>query len=74
MDLGCEAVRYLLEDLAPVIPSSYSCKMNKMVAHETQDLYWFRHVRYPSEGTVRPKRGGELGNLKFLTLNYGLFF
>ena len=28
-----------------------------------------------SEGTVTPKRGGgELGNLKNLTLNYGLFF
>ena len=25
------------------------------------------------KGTVTPKRGGELGNLK-LTLNYGLFF
>ena len=32
------------EELAPAIPSSYSRKMNQMVAHETQGLYWFRHV------------------------------
>ena len=62
MDLGCEAVRYLLKDLAPAIPSSYSCKMNKMVAHETQDLYWFRHVRCPS------LVGGDVASLVFICL------
>jgi hypothetical protein len=36
------------EDLASIIPSNYSRKMNQMVAHETQDLYWFRNVGCPS--------------------------
>ena len=66
MDLGCEAVRYLSEDLAPAIPSSYSCKMNKMVAHETQDLYWFRHVRCPS------LVGGDVASLVFICLVIGV--
>jgi hypothetical protein len=38
----------VLEDLAPAIPSSYLGKKNLMVAHETQDLYWFRYMEYPS--------------------------
>jgi hypothetical protein len=50
----------LSEDLAPAIPSSYSCKINQMVAHETQDLYWFRHVRFPS------LVGGDAASLVFI--------
>jgi hypothetical protein len=36
------------EDLALAIPSSYLGKKNLMVAYETQDLYWFRYMAYPS--------------------------
>jgi hypothetical protein len=65
MDLGCEAVRYLSEDFALAIPSSYSCKINQMVAHETQDLYLFRHVRCPSP------LGGDAASLVFICLVTG---
>ena len=36
--------------------------------------WWTNSSPIGSVGTVTPKRGGELGNLKILTLNYGLFF
>jgi hypothetical protein len=41
-------LRQLSEKLTLAIPSSYLRKMNQMIAHQTQDLYWFTHVGYPS--------------------------
>ena len=48
------------KDLAPAIPSSYSSKKNLMVAHKTQDLYWFKHVGCPS------LVGGDAASLVFV--------
>ena len=45
---------YLSGELAPTVPSSYSRKMNQMVIHKIQDLYWFSHVECP-----RPIRGDD---------------
>ena len=33
-----------------------------------------KYMEEALKGIVTPKRGAELGNLKILTLNYGLFF
>jgi hypothetical protein len=45
--------------------SSYSCKMNQMVAHEIQDLYWFRRMGSPSP------IGGDAALLVFVCLVTG---
>ena len=54
------------KDLAPAIPSSYSSKKNLMVAHKTQDLYWFKHVGCPS------LVGGDAASLVFVCLVTGV--
>ena len=67
---------YLTASRPDIMFSVCMCAKFQANPKETHLIAVKRILRYlkHTEGTMTPKRGGELGNLKFLTLNYGIFF